>query len=484
MRHIKLFATAALAVALYTGVTVTAATSARTLAQATPCVPAMAGGDVFSVYSKLTPAEYGRGFEQREPAEGSLDSDLPAAAKGKAGANFRARVAGVLPRRHRRLDRESDEHADLGSDDRAQRQLRGVRVAPGPGFNFTLAGVTRTDNAAWFYAGPGGTDEHSMKQALHQGGDNALNLYSTTAGPYLGWAYLPDITTKPGQAYLDGIVIDWESMPGTSTTYAGRYDEGKTVTHETGHWLEPRAHVLRRVQREGRLRRRHTGGEDADLGLPDRQGHLLRAGLDPIHNYMDYSYDSCYTEFTARPGSAHARRLVALPRVLGSFLQGGALGIPPWLRSRAWAGRLGAEHIAPSAAPTRGWRGGRAGVLRGGVLDFARDALAERVRFVRVRAVLGLEGRGSALRSFQQAFAALTVACTCCAAAAFALPATQFPKALACFLPVPYLVAKAAGSASRSVRHCAAALVWFFAFCCARVETHLPKAFDLFALVP
>ena len=25
-----------------------------------------------------------------------------------------------------------------------------------------------------------------MRRALHQGGDNALNLYSTTAGPYLG----------------------------------------------------------------------------------------------------------------------------------------------------------------------------------------------------------------------------------------------------------------------------------------------------------
>jgi hypothetical protein len=29
---------------------------------------------------------------------------------------------------------------------------------------------------------PGGTDEHSMKVALHEGAANALNLYSTTAG--------------------------------------------------------------------------------------------------------------------------------------------------------------------------------------------------------------------------------------------------------------------------------------------------------------
>ena len=105
------------------------------------------------------------------------------------------------------------------------------------GFSFRLAGVTRTDNAAWFHAGPSGTNEHSMKRALHQGGPNALNLYSTTAGAYLGWAYLPDIVTKPGQAHLDGVVIDWESIPGTSTTYADQYDKGETATHEVGHWL-------------------------------------------------------------------------------------------------------------------------------------------------------------------------------------------------------------------------------------------------------
>jgi hypothetical protein len=47
MKHVKLFLAVALAIALYTGVTVTAASGAQRLAQSTPCVPAMAGGDLF-----------------------------------------------------------------------------------------------------------------------------------------------------------------------------------------------------------------------------------------------------------------------------------------------------------------------------------------------------------------------------------------------------------------------------------------------------
>ena len=34
------------------------------------------------------------------------------------------------------------------------------------GFSFKLAGITRTDNALWFYGNPGGADEHKMKQTL------------------------------------------------------------------------------------------------------------------------------------------------------------------------------------------------------------------------------------------------------------------------------------------------------------------------------
>ena len=88
------------------------------------------------------------------------------------------------------------------------------------GFSFELTGVTRTDNAKWFYASIGGA-EKDMKKTLHRGGSRRSTSTRPTAGPYLGWAYLPDILTKPGQVYLDGVVFDWESIPGTSTRYAG-----------------------------------------------------------------------------------------------------------------------------------------------------------------------------------------------------------------------------------------------------------------------
>jgi hypothetical protein len=166
------------------------------------------------------------------------------------------------------------------------------------GFRFDLAGITRTANTAWYLAGPSTSGERAMKQALHQGGDNALNLYLTTAGVYLGWAYYPNQTEHKGSAYLDGIVVDWESMRGTSTRYAGAYDQGETATHEAGHWLNL-AHTF-----EGGCNNWGDHVDDTPPMLvptnrcPAGKDTCSEPGLDPIHNYMDYSYDTCYTEFT------------------------------------------------------------------------------------------------------------------------------------------------------------------------------------------
>lgn len=164
------------------------------------------------------------------------------------------------------------------------------------GFRFALAGVTRTVNADWYNGSINA--ERPMKRALHQGGDNALNMYLTTAGPYLGWAYLPDIVRK-GNAYLDGVVIDWESLRGASPTYAGRYDQGETATHEVGHWLNLEHTFFGGCNAHGDFVADTPPELTATSGCPAGKDTCSEPGLDPIHNYMDYSYDQCYTEFTA-----------------------------------------------------------------------------------------------------------------------------------------------------------------------------------------
>ena len=240
----------------------------------------------------------GRGGSGREPDVGQVHQDLPAGAKGKAPSDFTATVPVYF---HVVTD------GSLGAltDAEVASQIRilnmtfaGREGGATTGFSFALAGVTRTDDADWFYANPGGTNEHTMKQVLHQGGTDALNLYSTTAGDYLGWAYLPDILTKPGQAYLDGVVFDWESIPGTSDRYAGRYDEGETATHEVGHWLNLEHTFFGGCSAKGDFVDDTPAQKTPTSGCPEGKDTCTAAGLDPIHNYMDYSYDSCYTEFT------------------------------------------------------------------------------------------------------------------------------------------------------------------------------------------
>ena len=241
----------------------------------------------------------GRGGSGREPDLGQVHLDMPAGAKGKAAKDFSATVPVYF---HVVTDGSVGAltDADVASQiSILNKTFAGREGGARTGFSFTLAGVSRTDDAGWFYANPGGTNEHTMKQVLHQGGTDALNLYSTTAGDYLGWAYLPDILTKPGQAYLDGVVFDWETIPGTSATYAGRYDEGETATHEVGHWLNLEHTFFGGCSAKGDFVNDTPAQKTPTSGCPEGKDTCTAPGLDPIHNYMDYSYDSCYTEFTA-----------------------------------------------------------------------------------------------------------------------------------------------------------------------------------------
>jgi hypothetical protein len=247
-----------------------------------------------------------RGGTAREPGINQQHEDLPASAKGVADDDFSA----VVPVYFHVV---TDGATGALTDAQVASQIRvlnttfaGGEGGDDTGFSFELAGVTRTDNADWFYAGIGGTNEHTMKQTLRQGGDDALNLYSTTAGGYLGWAYLPDILTKPGQEYLDGVVFDWESLPRVSDTYKGRYDQGETATHEVGHWLNLEHTFYGGCNANGDFVDDTPAQKTPTNGCPEGKDTCKEPGLDPIHNYMDYSYDSCYTEFT--PGQTQRMR--------------------------------------------------------------------------------------------------------------------------------------------------------------------------------
>ena len=168
--------------------------------------------------------------------------------------------------------------------------------APDTGFSFHLAGVTRTDNTNWYKAKGGA--EKAFKQALKVGGAETLNVYTTSGGSYLGWSYLPSISTS-SQAYLDGVVIDWRTMPGASSAYAGQYDAGDTLVHEVGHWLNLEHTFYGGCAGSGDFVSDTPAEKSAAYGCLNGRDTCPATGLDPIHNYMDYSDDPCITEFTA-----------------------------------------------------------------------------------------------------------------------------------------------------------------------------------------
>ncbi len=169
------------------------------------------------------------------------------------------------------------------------------------GISFELEGVTHTDNADWFTMNDF-ADEIAAKTALRQGGPNALNIYTGTAAGNLGFAYYPSILKLNGGRFatLDGIVIHYGTVPGG---FIENFNLGFTATHEVGHWLGL-AHTFDKGCLGDGDRVDDTPAMSVPTsGCPEGKDTCVKeAGLDPIHNYMDYSDDPCYDQFT--PGQA------------------------------------------------------------------------------------------------------------------------------------------------------------------------------------
>ncbi|KAI0751490.1 metalloprotease [Daedaleopsis nitida] len=167
------------------------------------------------------------------------------------------------------------------------------------GLQFVLQGTTRTTNWNWFnQVGPDSSYQTEMKQQLRQGGVTDFNVYTVgfTAAEYyglLGYSTFPaDYASNPSD---DGSVILFSSLPGGSTE---NFNEGKTLTHEAGHWVGLYHPFQGGCNSAGDMVDDTPPEALPASGCPVGRDTCASAGVDPIHNYMDYSDDSCMSEFT------------------------------------------------------------------------------------------------------------------------------------------------------------------------------------------
>ncbi|KAF3922919.1 Ulilysin [Dactylellina cionopaga] len=204
------------------------------------------------------------------------------------------------------ISKDGTEQTGNLSDEKVQLQFDALnRDFNGTGISFTLKETTRTVSKDWasfdMYSEFAADKEYEMKKALRKGSYAALNVYYRPLGSsLLGVCVFPSKVT-PGDRtfYLDGCQVHTDSVPGGSL---GDYNEGKTATHEIGHWLGL-FHTF-----QGGCSGTGDGVDDtpaqrsSTYGCPDPNPDTCAGdkypGVDPIHNFMDYSFDPCMYEFT------------------------------------------------------------------------------------------------------------------------------------------------------------------------------------------
>ncbi|KAI4145362.1 MAG: hypothetical protein L6R39_003824 [Caloplaca ligustica] len=216
----------------------------------------------------------------------------------------------------------------------ANAQLAALNTAYAPmSITFTpIFPPTYTVNTTWAT----NNDDLAMKHALRTGSYSSLNIYfqSNLSAPgsssvdsssmLLGYCQLPTTATTTSCPYSpphsnatagnsgckstssvptnyvnDGCNVLLASMPGGGMQ---EYDQGKTAVHEVGHWFGllhtfednscsggDRGDFIDDTPQEMTATDGCPVGKDSCPGSP---------GVDPIGNYMDYSSDACYTNFS------------------------------------------------------------------------------------------------------------------------------------------------------------------------------------------
>jgi len=157
----------------------------------------------------------------------------------------------------------------------------------------------------WYY----GSDDATLKSMSYWPAEDYLNIWVCNLDTFLGYAQLPisnlpGLENSPDNRLTDGVVIGYQYF-GTKNDgnfkLAKRYDLGRTVTHEVGHFFGLR----------------HTWGDDGGAcnnsgdyvdDTPD-QGDATNgcpsgtrtscSDHNMYQNYLDYTDDACMNMFTA-----------------------------------------------------------------------------------------------------------------------------------------------------------------------------------------
>ena len=161
------------------------------------------------------------------------------------------------------------------------------------------SGITRSCNDSWY------NDNGSYWNTLNWDPDRYMNVYTNNT-PFLG--YVPFLPADNGGGNVgsasDRVVVTWSAV-GRNAPIGPPYNQGRTLTHEVGHYLG----LEHTFWVDNQCGSDNAPGcyNDGDLICDTNTEQNARFGCsngsscgspDPTDNYMDYSDDLCMEMFT------------------------------------------------------------------------------------------------------------------------------------------------------------------------------------------